>query len=177
MIGYGLVRGERPTLAAWLGIAIACSGLVVLMLPSVSRPDPIGVALMMAAGLGWAAYTIAGRGSREPIAENARSFVWSSVPALLIVAARAASIAVTPHGIALALVSGAVTSGIGYAVWYRALPRLSVTEAAVAQVSTPLLASAGAVALLGETVSPRLALCGAAILIGVALVVWTPRRA
>ena len=70
-----------------------------------------------------------------------------------------------------------MTSGIGYAVWYRALPRLSVTQAAVAQVCTPLIASAGAVVLLGERLSPRLALCGAAILVGVALVVRAPRRA
>jgi len=177
MIGYGLARGERPSLTAWLGIGIACSGLVVLMLPSVSRPDPVGVVLMMTAGVAWAAYTIAGRTSRDPIAENARSFVWSSVPALLVAAARPATLAVTPRGLGLALVSGAVTSGIGYAVWYRALPRLSVTQAAVAQVCTPLIASAGAVVLLGETVSPRLALCGTAILVGVALVAKAPRRA
>ena len=177
MIGYGLARGERPSLTAWLGIGIACSGLVVLMLPSVSRPDPVGVVLMMTAGVAWAAYTIAGRASRDPIAENARSFVWSSVPALLVAAARPATLAVTPRGLGLALVSGAVTSGIGYAVWYRALPRLSVTQAAVAQVCTPLIASAGAVVLLGETVSPRLALCGTAILVGVALVAKAPRRA
>ena len=177
MIGYGLARGERPSPTAWLGIAIACSGLVVLMLPSVSRPDPAGVVLMMTAGMAWAAYTIAGRGSREPIAENARSFIWSGIPTALIAAARPSAIALTPRGVGLALVSGALTSGIGYVIWYRALPRLSVTQAAVAQVCTPLIAAAGAIVLLGETVSPRLALCGAAILVGVALVVWTPRRA
>jgi len=177
MIGYGLARGERPSPTAWLGIGIAGGGLVVLMLPSVGRPDPIGVVLMMTAGVAWAAYTIAGRTSRDPIAENARSFVWSSVPALLMAAARPATLALTPRGLGLALVSGAVTSGIGYAVWYRALPRLSVTQAAVAQVCTPLIASAGAVVLLGERLSPRLALCGAAILVGVALVVRAPRRA
>jgi drug/metabolite transporter (DMT)-like permease len=176
MIGYGVARGERPSLAAWIGIGIAGGGLIVLMLPSVSRPDPLGVVLMMVAGVAWATYTIAGRASREPIAENARSFVWSSVPAVLIAAARPSAIALTPRGLALGLVSGALTSGIGYVIWYRALPRLSVTQAAVAQVCTPLLAAAGAIVLLGEQVSPRLALCGAAILIGVALVVWTPRR-
>jgi drug/metabolite transporter (DMT)-like permease len=170
MIGYGLVRGERPSAIAWIGIAIAASGLVVLMLPSVSRPDPVGVVLMMAAGVAWAVYTIAGRASQEPVAENARSFVWSSIAALVTVVARPAALTATPSGVALALVSGAVTSGLGYAIWYRALPRLSVTQAAVAQVSVPLIASAGAVALLGETLSPRLAICGAAILAGVALV-------
>jgi drug/metabolite transporter (DMT)-like permease len=132
---------------------------------------------MMAAGIAWAVYTIAGRASRDPIAENARNFVWSSVPAILIAAARPGAIAPSPRGITLALVSGAVTSGLGYAIWYRALPRLSVTQAAVAQVSVPLIASAGAVVLLGETLSPRLAICGAAILGGVTLVLWPPATA
>jgi drug/metabolite transporter (DMT)-like permease len=99
------------------------------------------------------------------------------VPAVLLAAVGPAATAITPRGAMLAVVSGAVTSGLGYAIWYRALPRLSVTQAAVAQVSVPLIAAAGAVLLLGEPVSARLAICGAAILGGVALVVWTPQRA
>jgi drug/metabolite transporter (DMT)-like permease len=170
MVGAGLIRGERPSARTWLGLALATGGLLGLTLPSVNRPDPIGVASMAVAGLGWGIYSLAGRASREPIAANARSFVWSSGLALLLVALSAGRVIATTHGAALAAISGAVTSGIGYVIWYRALPRLSVTQAAVAQVCTPILAALGATALLGEPVSPRLVAAGIAVVGGVALV-------
>jgi drug/metabolite transporter (DMT)-like permease len=177
MVGAGLIRGERPPARTWLGLALASGGLLALTLPSVDRPDPMGVALMVCAGAAWAIYSLAGRASREPIAANARSFVWSSGLAAPLVLLGSAPVAVTTHGVALAVISGAVTSGLGYAVWYRALPRLSVTQAAVAQVCTPILAALGATLLLGEHVSGRLAGAGAAVLIGVALVMAPRGRA
>jgi drug/metabolite transporter (DMT)-like permease len=170
MVGAGLLRGERPSARAWLGLALATGGLVALTLPSVNRPDSVGVALMAAAGMAWGVYSLAGRASREPIATNARNFVWSSGLALLLVLVGPGPPVVNARGAILATISGAVTSGIGYAIWYRALPRLSVMQAAVTQVCTPILAALGATVLLGEHLSPRLVATGLAVLAGVALV-------
>jgi drug/metabolite transporter (DMT)-like permease len=170
MLGYGLFRGERPSPRTWAGLALATGGLVLLTAPAASRPDPLGVALMVVAGIAWAVYTIAGRTSREPVAANARNFLWSSPLALLMVGATAATTVISVRGITLALLSGGLTSGLGYVAWYRALPRLSVTQAAVAQVAVPILAAAGGVALLGEPLTPRLILSGAAVLGGIGLV-------
>ncbi len=170
MIGYGIARGERPTPVMWLGLALAAGGLLVLTVPAVARPDPLGVMLMAVAGVAWAVYTIVGRGTADPIAANARSFLWSAPLALLLVALDRVPAHATTRGIALALVSGAIASGLGYAVWYRVLPRLTVTQAAVAQLSVPVIAAAGAVLTLGETVSTRLVGAGIAVLSGVGLV-------
>jgi drug/metabolite transporter (DMT)-like permease len=180
MIGYALARGEHPTPAIWLGLALAAGGLAALAAPSVTRPDPLGVLLMAVAGVAWAVYTLVGRTRSDPVAANARSFLWSAPLAILVaVAVRAAGgvhDATTVRGTALALVSGAVTSGLGYAIWYRALPRITVTQAAVAQLSVPVIAALGAVALLGEALGLRLVGSGAAVLAGVGLVLTARAR-
>lgn len=170
MIGYGIARGEHPTPVMWLGLALAAGGLLVLTVPAVARPDPLGVLLMAVAGVAWAVYTLVGRGTANPIAANARSFLWSTPLAMLLVAIGRAPVHATPRGVALALVSGAVTSGLGYAIWYRALPALTVTQAAVAQLSVPVIAAVGAVLTLGETLSTRLVVAGLAVLTGVGIV-------
>lgn len=176
MIGYGITRGERPTPLIWLGLALAAGGLLALTLPAVERPDPLGVALMAVAGVAWAVYTLVGRGTTDPLAANARSFVWSTPLAMLLVAVARGPVEVTAHGVVLALLSGAVTSGLGYAIWYRALPRLTVTQAAVAQLSVPVIAALGAALTLGETLSARLVISGLAVLTGVAFVLSARTR-
>jgi drug/metabolite transporter (DMT)-like permease len=176
MIGYGMFRGERPAARVWLGLVLAMGGLAALTIPSAARPDPLGLGLMVVAGIAWAAYSLLGKGMSEPLAANASSFVWASLPAALLLAASHASVAASRGGVALALVSGGVTSGLGYAVWYRALRRLSVTQAAVAQLSVPVIAAAGAAALLHEALSARFILCAAAVLGGVALVLSSRAR-
>jgi drug/metabolite transporter (DMT)-like permease len=176
MIGYGISRGERPTPAMWLGLVLAAGGLLALTLPAVARPDPLGVALMAVAGVAWAVYTVVGRGTTDPLAANARSFVWSTPLAVLLVAIARGPVQTTARGIVLALLSGAVTSGLGYAIWYRALPRLTVTQAAVAQLSVPVIAAVGAALTLGEKLSARLILAGLAVLTGVGLVLGARSR-
>jgi drug/metabolite transporter (DMT)-like permease len=174
MVGYGLATGERPSLRTWAGLALATGGLVLLTAPAATRiehPDGVGVALMAIAGAAWAVYTLAGRSSVEPVAGNARNFLWSSPLAVLVVLATPGHITATTRGVLLALVSGGVTSGLGYVLWYRALPRLSVTQAAIAQVGVPIIAAAGGVALLGEPLTVRLVLAGAAVLGGIGLLV------
>jgi len=174
MVGYGLATGERPSLRTWAGLALATGGLVLLTAPAATRtehPDGVGVALMAIAGAAWAVYTLAGRSSLEPVAGNARNFLWSSPLALLVVLVTPGQITASTRGVLLALVSGAVTSGLGYVLWYRALPRLSVTQAAIAQVGVPIIAAAGGVAVLGEPLTVRLVLAGAAVLGGIGLLV------
>jgi drug/metabolite transporter (DMT)-like permease len=176
MIGYALRRGERPSPAAWLGLVLASSGLVALLLPSAGRPDPLGIALMAVAGVAWAVYTIAGRSAPDPLAANARGFLWSTPLALALVLGARATAFATPSGTLLAIVSGGVTSGLGYAIWYRALPRLSVMQAAVAQLSVPVLAALGAVVFLSEPLDRHLAGSGALVLGGVGLALWARSR-
>ena len=131
---------------------------------------------MAVAGAAWAVYTLAGRSGSEPVATNARNFLWSSPLALLLVLAAPGTVAAGTRGVVLALVSGGITSGLGYVIWYRALPRLSVTQAAVAQVGVPVIAAAGGVALLGEPLTLRLLLAGAAVLGGIGLLLSRRRR-
>ena len=176
MIGVGIARGERLTALMWIGLVLAAGGLLVLTLPAVARPDPVGVLLMAVAGVAWAVYTLVGRGTTDPLAANARSFVWSTPLAMLLVAVARGPVTATGRGIALAVVSGAVASALGYAVWYRALPRLTVTQAAVAQLSVPVIAALGAVLMLGETLSVRLVVSGVLVLAGVAIVLSARAR-
>jgi drug/metabolite transporter (DMT)-like permease len=172
MIGWALARGERPTPRVWAGLALAAAGLGYLVLPAATRPDPLGTLLMTTAGAAWGVYSLVGKTS-EPLAANARSFLWATPLALLLVVARGAAgdtLTVSARGAALALVSGAVTSALGYAIWYRALRGLTATQAAIVQLSVPVIAGLGAVALLGEHPSSRLVVSALAVLGGLALV-------
>ncbi len=176
MIAYGMFRGERPGGLTWVGLVLATLGLATLTVPSATRPDPLGLLLMAIAGVAWGAYSLAGRTTPDPLASNAWSFLWSSPLAILVNAVLYTSVAASGRGIALALISGGVTSALGYAVWYRALPRLSVTQAAVAQLSVPVIAAMGAAAFLNERLSVRFAISGAAVLSGVGLVLSARSR-
>jgi drug/metabolite transporter (DMT)-like permease len=177
MVGYGIVRGERPNAVSWLGLGLALLGLFVLTLPSATRPDPLGVLLMVVAGVAWALYSLAGRTSESPVAANAWSFLLASVPAFVLASLVHTTAEPSWRGALLAVASGGVASGLGYAVWYRALPRLSVTQAAVAQLSVPILAAFGAAFLLGEALSSRLLVAGLLVLGGVSLVLAARRPA
>ncbi len=176
MIGWGVARGDRPRLPVWLGLLIAMGGLVGLVAPGARASDPIGIAAMAIAGAAWAAYTLRGRASQiDPVVANAASFA-RTIPvaaALAAAAAAAGQLAPSARGAALAIASGAIASGGGYALWYAALRGLTVARAAILQLLVPVLAAAGGVLLLGEAASLRLLLAGAAILGGVALAVVT----
>ena len=169
MITYGIVGGERPARMTWLGLVLAAAGLATLTVPSVTRPDPLGVSLMAVAGVAWAVYSLVGRTATDPVAANAWSFLCSSPLAILFGLVFSTPVGASSRGIVLAVISGAVTSALGYAVWYRVLSRLSVTQAAVAQLSVPVIAALGAVLFLGERVTVRFAGAAAAVLTGVAL--------
>jgi drug/metabolite transporter (DMT)-like permease len=175
MIGWGIARGERPSPRAWLGIALALGGLGWLTLPAVGRPDPVGSALMIVAGAAWGAYSIAGKRATNALAANARSFVWAVPLALLLNLLFASSAAVSARGLVLAAASGGITSGLGYAIWYRALRGLTATQASVLQLSVPVIAAVGAVVVLHESVNPRLGISTVAVIGGLALVLSARR--
>ena len=169
MITWGVVRGERPTPRTWLGLALAVAGLAVLTLPSASRPDLLGIVLMCAAGIAWGIYSLRGKVAGNPLAANASNFLWSVPLALVLSAATLRQASATARGLALAVASGAVTSALGYALWYQALRGLTATRAAIVQLSVPVIAAFGAVVVLDETPSGRVVVSGVVVLGGVAL--------
>jgi drug/metabolite transporter (DMT)-like permease len=171
MIGWGIKRGEQPTSVEWIGLVIALGGLVLLTLPGAIAPDPIGLSLMMVAGIAWGAYSLRGRASRAPLAATADNFARSVPLALVGLAVTFEAAHITPRGIGLALGSGSIASGLGYSLWYLALPGLRAARAAVVQLVVPALAAALGIALLGEHLSARLAVSGLMILGGVGLAV------
>ncbi len=176
MIGYALIRGERPDAVTSVGILLAALGLALLTVPAANRPDPIGLVLMAIAGVAWAVYSLAGRTLADPLAATARNFLLSSPLAIVLTLVSHHSMTASSRGLVLALLSGAVTSGLGYACWYRVLPRLSVTQAAVAQLTVPVFAAIAAVGFLDEYLSARMVISGVAVLSGVGLVLFNRSR-
>lgn len=170
MFIVALRQGEHFSAVSWGGLILAVGGLVYLVLPGVTAPDPFGAVLMAIAGVAWGIYSLLGRGAADPLQATARNFVWAmplvAVVSLLFIGDFKGSAA----GVALAVASGAVASGCGYAIWYAALPGLTATRAATVQLSVPLIAAFGGVLLLDEAVTPRLLLASAATLGGVGLV-------
>ena len=175
MILAGLRAGERPRLAEWLGLALAASGLVVLVRPGLTAPSPAGSALMATAGVAWGVYSLRGRGSTEPLRNTAGNFLRALPLALLMLLVAGRGAAWDPRGVLLATVSGALASGVGYAIWYAALPALTATRAALVQLLVPVLAAAGGVVVLGEAIPLRLPVAAALVLGGVALAITSHR--
>jgi drug/metabolite transporter (DMT)-like permease len=176
MIGAGFLAGERINKIIVAGWVIAIAGIVILTAPSVSSP-PLGAsALMLAAGIAWGWFSLRGRGSKNPIAENAGIFVWSIPMALLINVSPIAKSFATTNGIVLAAVSGSIASGLGYAAWYTALPKLKAITAANLQLTVPAIAALGGAVLFHEAITFRLLLSAAMVLGGVALATATRAR-
>jgi drug/metabolite transporter (DMT)-like permease len=175
MIGWSVVRGVGPRGAQWAGIAIAGAGLVLLTVPGASAPDPIGAALMVVAGSAWGVYSVRGRSATDPVATTAGNFLRALPFAAAFALAAPGLRHASASGLALAVMSGAVTSGGGYVLWYAALPALGAARAASVQLAVPVLAAAAAVAILGEPLTLRLVVAGTAILAGIGLSI-RPRR-
>lgn len=176
MIAFGLWRGERFTTAQWLGLLMAFSGLIGLLLPGLSAPPLTGAMLMIVAGIAWGVYSLRGKGAGDPLQITAGNFSRTVPMALLLSLMLLSRASLDSAGVYYALLSGALTSGVGYAIWYSALPLLKATTAATVQLSVPLLAALGGVVLLQEPLTLRLLLAALAILGGIALVVLQPKR-
>ena len=175
MILYGLLRGERFTPLQTAGLLLALGGLVALLLPGATAPHWAGATLMTVAGMAWGAYSLMGRASTHPIETTAGNFLRAAVFGVLLSAVSIGVFAWDARGALLAVLSGAVASGLGYAIWYTVLPALRATHAATVQLSVPVIAAIGGVLLLGERLSLRLVLCSVAILGGIALVLHARR--
>lgn len=169
MMGWALARGERPRWYDWAGLAVAACGLMALMAPGLSAPDPFGAALMMAAGAAWGVYSLIGRGVREPLEATARAFRYALPAGVLGSLVTLARAHVTLEGAMLAAVSGGLSSGVAYTLWYAALPSLSPWRAGLLQLLVPALTAIGAVLWLGESLTLRIVVAGGSILAGVAL--------
>src|SRR3569832_771170 len=156
MIGYGLWSGERLRALQIGGLVLACGGLIGLLLPGLTAPPLAGALLMLGAGIAWGIYSLRGKGGGDPLKVTAGNLVRA--------------------GIGYALLSGAVASGVGYAIWYTALPFLKSTTAATVQLSVPIIAASGGVFFLGEPFTLRLLAASVAIIGGIALVVLTGKR-
>lgn len=172
MIGYGLWRGERLTLRQSIGLALAASGLVGLLLPGLSAPPLAGSLLMIAAGVAWGIYSLRGRGQGDATASTAGNFLRALPFAAGLSLTQLANTTADGTGIACALASGALASGLGYAIWYTVLPSLRATQAASIQLSVPVIAALGGALFLGEAISLRLMLAALAVLGGIALVIF-----
>jgi len=170
MFVAALRAGEPFPLLSWFGFVVAIAGLVYLVSPGVTAPDPAGAGLMSVAGVAWGFYSLSGRGVRDPLGATARNFLYSVPLVLLVSLVFLGDLSVTPAGLALAIASGALASGCGYAIWYAALPGLSATRAATVQLSVPVIAAFAGVLLLSEALTARLVLASALTLSGVAIV-------
>ncbi|MGB3627536.1 MAG: DMT family transporter [Henriciella sp.] len=180
MLGWSLVSGETLAPARWVGLLLALSGLVWLLLPGLEAPPLTGAVLMAGAGIAWGIYSLRGRGHASPTAQTAGNFlragavaIGAAFPALYLTSEAMPS----AHGFAYAVVSGAITSGLGYAIWYFALRSLTASLAGIAQLTVPAIAAAGGVVFLSEPVTLRFLGATALILGGVALASMARRHA
>jgi drug/metabolite transporter (DMT)-like permease len=154
MVTRAVWAGDRPAPLEWVGLLAAAGAFIYLVSPGLAAPHPLGAALMIVAGLCWAGYSLLGRGSSQPLSDTAGNFIRC-----------------LPLAVLLGIVGVALASGLGYAIWYAALPHLSRTRAAVVQLSVPVIAGFGAVVFIGEAVTPRLLIASAVILGGIAVAV------
>jgi drug/metabolite transporter (DMT)-like permease len=171
MIAIAIGKGERPTAFEWCGLVVAVAGLVYLVLPGLEAPPLMSSLLMAAAGMAWAIYSYRGKGTTDAIADTTGNFVRTLPFAAVLAAVFHPNLNMTPRGFMLAIISGAVTSGVGYAFWYAALKYHSSTRAAVLQLSVPVIAAVIAIVWLDESMTTTLALASALILGGIGLTI------
>lgn len=171
MIGHGLWVGERFRKQQLVGLMLAFAGLVGLLLPGLSAPPLASSVLMLIAGVAWGVYSLRGKGTGDPTRVTAGNFLRSSLFAAALSSLLTSNGNLDSVGIWYAIASGAVASGLGYAIWYSVLPSLKVASAATVQLSVPVFAALGGIIILGESVTARFLLASLAILGGIALVI------
>jgi len=176
MLSYALVKGSRFSFAQWFGFVMALVGLVYLFLPGISAPPLFGALLMVVAGIAWGVYSILGKRVINPSQSTAENFIRASIITLLLSLVFIDNMSISTQGILFAIASGAITSGIGYAIWYAVIPLLKAASSASLQLTVPVIATVGGVIWLSEEVSIRIALASISILGGVAMVILLPKR-
>lgn len=185
MIGHGFIKGHRLNAAEWSGVLLAFGGFVYLVSPGITAPPLIGFLLMTLSGFGWGMYSVRGLGSANPLEDTTFNFLRSNLFLLLFIFALLVIMSQYPavlkpnfskKGVLLAIVSGALTSGLGYTIWYMALRGLTNVQASVVQLLVPVIAAIGGILLLSEKLSLRLVLSSAIILGGILLVILGKTR-
>ena len=176
MIGHGIWSGERMRWLQLVGLVLACGGLLVLLLPGLSAPPLTGALLMLGAGIAWGIYSLRGKHGGDPLKVTAGNFLRAVPMALILSLSLLRNTSPDPVGVGYAFLSGALASGVGYAIWYTALPFLKSTTAATVQLSVPILAAAGGVFFLGEPLTFRLLVASVGIIGGIALVILMGER-
>ncbi|MCB2137464.1 MAG: DMT family transporter [Rhodobacteraceae bacterium] len=169
MFAGALLAHEAVPVRRWIGAGMAFAGLVYLLAPgSAPAGHPMEAALMAVAGIGWGLYSLSARGARDPLSATGWNFILAVPVALVLwLALPADGTGMAPAGVALAILSGAVTSGLGYALWYAVLPALGPSRGAVAQLTVPIFAVAGGMAFLGEALTLRFVIAAILVLGGV----------
>jgi len=170
MMGVALLSKEHFPPLAWLGLAIAVVGVIYLVRPGAEAPNAIAALQMAGAGIAWGAYSVIGRGSQYPLQDTAGNFLLCVPFALLLAILFWQDQVFSIRGLGLAIASGALASGCGYAIWFRTLPHLTTSQASIVQLSVPVIASIGGVVFLSEAITPRLAIASVLVLGGIALV-------
>ena len=171
MILLSIWAGNRLQAMEWIGVCTAFTGFVYLVLPGVSAPSLVGFLLMSVAGIAWGIYTLRGRGSNNPLADTSYNFLRTTPMVLMLAILALPNAQFSTEGIILAVISGAIASGIGYTIWYAALAGISTTQSAVVQLSVPVIAALGGVVFSTETITWRLIVSGALVLGGILFVV------
>lgn len=170
------LKGNRLHIIEWLGVALAFTGFVYLILPDINTPSVIGFLLMSISGIAWGLYTLNGRGSQDPLKDTAHNFI-KTIPMIMILGLVQLVVLkdsqISSNGIFLAVASGAIASGVGYSIWYRVLPGLSVVLSAVLQLLVPVIAALGGILLVNELITHRLVISALMILGGILLVILT----
>lgn len=169
MLAAGLKSGERMTSLGILGWLMTVAGVIVLVAPGVTAPRVVPAALMSVAGVAWGLYTLRGRGSHSPLRDTTTNFVLALSPAIIINVIFWRHASFDPPGMMLAAVSGSLASGMGYAVWYWALPRLRAMTAANLQLSVPVITAIGGIVFFKEQLTSRLLASSVLVLSGIAL--------
>ena len=171
MIMISLIKGTRLHASEWLGIILAFSGFIYLVMPGLTAPSLTGFLLMATAGIAWGFYTVKGQASQNPVSDTTYNFLRTLPFVLILVMITFPHARLSNEGILLAVLSGAITSGIGYAVWYMALRELSISKAAVVQLCVPIIAAAGGILFAHETIPQRMLLASVMILGGILMVI------
>lgn len=162
--------GNRPRFVEWLGLMVSFSGLLYLLLPTWGTPNLFGFVLMVISGVAWGLYTLAGKGSTYPLIDTCRNFN-GCLPLIIVLSLFTFQLNMwSSYGMLLAVISGALTSGVGYAVWYTVLPHLSVVQAGVLQLLVPILAAIGGIVFVSEALTAQLLIAALLVLGGVYLV-------
>lgn len=176
MLGWAVIRGDRPGRLEWIGMGTAFAALAYLVSPGLVAPPLGGSALMAVAGVSWGVYCLVGRGSQSALADSAGNFMRCAPFGIVLIVVGLLTARPTWNGVMLGLASGGVASGLGYIIWYTALPHLSRSRAAVVQLTVPAIAAAGGVAFIGEEVTVRMVVATIGITGGVALALLASDR-